>query len=131
MVKYELPARIVLSLFTVIPLFFAYSTLQSSQPLLFISMLLASVLFLVTQLNIKQFLMPKRQPNAKLLNMQKALGTASVVLLMLNIAFKDIMLFQKNLLFCPGKIKKQRQRKANEEAFSIAFNFFNPFYLSF
>ena len=93
MVKYELPARIVLSLFTVIPLFFAYSTLQSSQPLLFISMLLASVLFLVTQLNIKQFLMPKRQPNAKLLNMQKALGTASVVLLMLNIAFKDIMLF--------------------------------------
>ena len=37
--------------------------------------------------------MPKRQPNAKLLNMQKALGTASVVLLMLNIAFKDIMLF--------------------------------------
>jgi hypothetical protein len=93
MVKYELPARIVLSLFTVIPLFFAYSTLQSSQPLLFISMLLASVLFLVMQLNIKQFLMPKRQPNAKLLNMQKALGTASVVLLMLNIAFKDIMLF--------------------------------------
>ena len=82
MVKYELPARIVLSLFTVIPLFFAYSTLQSSQLLLFISMLLASVLFLVTQLNIKQFLMPKRQPNAKLLNMQKALGTASVALLM-------------------------------------------------
>ena len=29
----------------------------------------------------------------KLLNMQKALGIASVVLLMLNIAFKDIMLF--------------------------------------
>ncbi|AFT78321.1 hypothetical protein AMBLS11_08700 [Alteromonas macleodii str. 'Black Sea 11'] len=82
MVKYELPARIVLSLSTVIPLFFAYSTLQSSQLLLFISMLLASVLFLVTQLNIKQFLMPKRQPNAKLLNMQKALGTASVALLM-------------------------------------------------
>ena len=82
MVKYELPARIVLSLFTVIPLFFAYSTLQSSQLLLFISMLLASVLFLVTQLNIKQFLMPKRQPNAKLLNMQKTLGTASVALLM-------------------------------------------------
>ena len=71
MVKYELPGRIVLSLFTVIPLFFAYSTLQSSQLLLFISMLLASVLFLVTQLNIKQFLMPKRQPNAKLLNMQR------------------------------------------------------------
>lgn len=82
MVKYELPGRIVLSLFTVIPLFFDYSTLQSSQLLLFISMLLASVLFLVTQLNIKQFLMPKRQPNAKLLNMQKALGTASVTLLM-------------------------------------------------
>ena len=33
------------------------------------------------------------QPEIKLLNMQKALGTASVVLLMLNIAFKDIMLF--------------------------------------
>ncbi|MFZ8167605.1 hypothetical protein ACO1HB_02130 [Alteromonas macleodii] len=82
MVKYELPGRIVLSLFTVIPLFFDYSTLQSSQLLLFISMLLASVLFLVTQLNIKQFLMPKRQPNAKLPNMQIALGTASVTLLM-------------------------------------------------
>tara|TARA_Y100000296_G_scaffold16116_1_gene18872 strand:+ start:386 stop:643 length:258 start_codon:yes stop_codon:yes gene_type:complete len=82
MVKYELPGRIVLSLFTVIPLFFDYSTLQSSQLLLFISMLLASVLFLVTQLNIKQFLMPKRQPNAKLPYMQKALGTASVTLLM-------------------------------------------------
>lgn len=86
MIKNEIPARIILTFFTIAPIYFAVDYFQSNKPFAAISMLLISVLFLITQVNIKQFLMSEemrwfKKPKAKFVALQIFIAVISLTLL--------------------------------------------------
>ena len=81
MIKNEIPARIILTFFAIAPIYFAVDYFQSNKPFAAISMLLISVLFLITQVNIKQFLMSEEKPKAKFVALQIFIAVISLTLL--------------------------------------------------
>lgn len=81
MIKNEIPARIILTFFAIAPIYLAAGYFQSDKPFAAISMLLISMLFLITQVNIKQFLVSEKKPKPKLVFLQIFIAVISLALL--------------------------------------------------
>ena len=81
MIKNEIPARIILTFFAIAPIYLAAGYFQSDKPFAAISMLLISMLFLITQVNIKQFLLSEEKPKAKFVASQIFIAVISLTLL--------------------------------------------------
>jgi len=81
MIKNEIPARIILTFFTTLPIYLAVGCFQSDKPFVAVSMLLISVLFLITQVNINRFLTSEKKPKPKLMALQIFISVISLALL--------------------------------------------------